>query len=222
LITLFGNLLSGNVHKAQMILRRRGIPFRRVDVSQMRGEPRRPEFLSVNPIGKVPAVLLEDGDMLSESGAILFYFAQETDLWPQDSRSQAEVLRWMFFEQYSHEPTLAVLRYLKRYAEGPQRYADQIRELEPKGLHALTVMQTRLASADWIAGGQHCTIADYALYPYTRVANESGFDLGDFPAIERWLKRVEAQPGFIAMLVDGADETLSFADYFHPDSSFRG
>ena len=214
MITLFGNLLSGNVHKVQMILRRRGIPFRRVDISQMRGEPRRPEFLKVNPIGKVPAVLLADGDILSESGAMLFYFAPGTGLWPEDLRSQAEVLRWMFFEQYSHEPTLAVLRYLKRYAEDPQLYADQIRVLEPKGLHALRVMETRLASTDWIAGGKHCTIADYALYPYTRTAKESGFDLGDFPALDPWLKRVEAQPGFISVLVDGAEETLSFADYF--------
>jgi glutathione S-transferase len=106
LITLFGDLESGNVHKAQMILRRIGLPFRRVDVAQSRAEPRRPEFLRLNPIGKVPVVLLENGDVLSESGAILYYFAKDTELWPNDTRAQAEVLRWMFFEQYSHEPTL--------------------------------------------------------------------------------------------------------------------
>ena len=98
MITLFGDLESGNVHKVQMILRRVGLPFRRVDVAQRGGEPRRPEFLRLNPIGKVPVVLLENGDVLSESGAILYYFAKDTELWPEDTLSQAEVLRWMFFE----------------------------------------------------------------------------------------------------------------------------
>jgi len=94
MITLFGNLESGNVHKAKMILRRVGLPFRRVDVSQARGEPRRPEFLKLNPIGKVPTILLDDGDILSESGAILYYFAKDTELWPEDIGAQTEVLRW--------------------------------------------------------------------------------------------------------------------------------
>ena len=213
MITLFGNLESGNVHKVQMILRRTGVPFRRVDVAQTRGEPRTAAFLAQNPMGKVPAVLLEDGDVLSESGAILYYFAKDTALWPRDTRTQAEALRWMFFEQYSHEPALAVIRYLKRYAEEPQRHLDQVRQLEPRGRHALEVMETRLRVGAWLAGDT-CTIADYALYPYTRVANEAGFELSEFPAIARWLERVEAQPGFLPMGAEGAAETRTFADYF--------
>ena len=112
MMTLFGNLESGNVHKVQMLLHRLEIPFRRVDVSQPKGEPRRAEYLKINPIGKVPSLMLEDGDIITESGAILFYLAQGSKLWPGDRRAQTEVLRWMFFEQYSHEPALAVMRYL--------------------------------------------------------------------------------------------------------------
>jgi glutathione S-transferase len=213
LITLFGNLESGNVHKVQMILRRVGAPFRRVDVSQTRGEPRRSEFLKLNPIGKIPTLLLEDGDVLSESGAILYYFAKETELWPEDTRSQTEVLRWMFFEQYSHEPSLAVIRYLRNYAEDPGRHVERIKELEPKARHALAVMEQRLEANEWIAAA-NCTIADYALYPYTRVADEAGFDLNGFPAVRAWLERIESQPGFLPMRAEGAVETLTFDDYF--------
>jgi glutathione S-transferase len=111
LLTLFGSLDSGNVHKAQMILRRAGQSYRRVDVAQTRGEPRDRNFLAVNPMGKVPAVLREeDGRVMTESGAILYYFSQGTSLWPGSLDDRTEVLRWMFFEQYSHEPTLAVMR----------------------------------------------------------------------------------------------------------------
>lgn len=213
MITLFGNLESGNVHKVQMILSRTYVPFRRVDVAQTRGEPRRPEFLKLNPIGKVPTLLLENGDILSESGAILYYFARDTELWPRDTRSQTEVLRWMFFEQYSHEPSLAVIRYLRSYVEEPERYADRIKELEPKARHALDVMEQRLQANAWIAA-VHCTIADYALYPYTRVADEAGFELDYFPAVRAWQERVESQPGFLPMRADGALETLTFTEYF--------
>src|ERR1700751_278604 len=116
MLTLFGNLDSGNVHKVQMILGARRLPFRRFDVPQDRNEPRHPAFLKINPMGKVPALILENGDILTESGAMLFYFARSTPLWPNDLRRQTEVLRWMFFEQYSHEPALAVLRYLKLFS----------------------------------------------------------------------------------------------------------
>jgi glutathione S-transferase len=217
LITLFGDLESGNVHKVQMILRRFGRPFRRVDVAQSRGEPRHSEFLKLNPIGKVPVVLLENSDVLPESGAILYYFAKDTELWPKETCSQAEVLRWMFFEQYSHEPTLAVIRYLKHFIDDPQHHTDQLRLLEPKARHALTVLESRLKANVWIAG-EHCTIADYSLYPYTRLADESGFNLDEFPAIGQWLERIEAEPEFIPMRFDGATETLRFNEYFRNHS----
>src|SRR5690606_21501511 len=124
--------------------------------------------------------------VLTESNAILFYFANGTELWPKEIRAQAEVLRWLFFEQYSHEPTLSVIRYLSHYAENPQKYTEQIQALKPKARHALEVLERQLESQRWLASGA-CTVADYALYPYTSVANESGFNLADYPSIERWL-----------------------------------
>ena len=213
MLTLFGNLDSGNVHKVQMILTRRGLPFRRVDVRQDRGEPRDPRFLALNRMGKVPAVRLDSGDMLSDSGALLFYFAQGTTLWPNDARHQAEVLRWMFFEQYNHEPTLAVIRYLKRFATVPGQYATRIAELLPKAEFALGVLEQRLGQADWVAG-IGATIADYALYPYTRMAGEIGIDIARWPAVERWLARVEALPRFVPLYADAAIDVIGFQDYF--------
>src|ERR671910_1815602 len=120
MLTLFGNLESGNVHKVQMLLHRLAIGYRRVDVAQPRGEPRREAYLKINPMGKVPAVTLEDGDVLTESGAILYYFGQGSKLWPGDRRAQAEVLRWMFFEQYSHETALAGMRDFLHFPPGTE------------------------------------------------------------------------------------------------------
>jgi len=213
MLTLFGNLDSGNVHKVQTVLCRVGESYRRVDVAQTRGEPRNRNYLAVNPMGKVPAVLRDDGLVITESGAILYYFAQGTALWPEDLDERTEVLRWMFFEQYSHEPTLAVMRYLRHFADDPQRHTDTVVALEPAARHALEVMESRLAGSDWLVAGR-CTIADYALYPYTRSADSIGFDIAQFPGIESWLARVESQPGFIPFGSDGAVETLTFSDYF--------
>jgi glutathione S-transferase len=119
----------------------------------------------------------------------------------------------MFFEQYSHEPTLAVMRYLRHYVDDPQRHTAQVRALEPKAIQALTAMEKRLQNSLWIAADS-CSIADYALYPYTRMAGEAGLELIHFPAIRDWLARFEAQPGFLPVMSDAAEETLTFADYF--------
>jgi glutathione S-transferase len=194
-----------------MILHRVSVPYRRVDVAQPRGEPRSKEFREINPIGKVPAVIFDNGDILSESGAILYFFGEDTDLWPADRRTQSEVLRWMFFEQYSHEPALAVIRYLLHYSTD-QVAAERIPELQPKARHALAVMEQRLGSNEWLAG-ESCTLADYALYPYTRLMDESDISPDDYPSIKRWLGRIEDEPGFLAMGRDGAAETISFPDY---------
>ncbi|WP_299408174.1 glutathione S-transferase family protein [Acaryochloris sp. IP29b_bin.148] len=213
MITLFGSLASGNVHKVQLILRFINQPFLRVEVSQAKGETKRPELLKLNPMGKFPVLLLESGDVLSESNAILFYFAKDTRLWPDDTRTQTEVLRWLFFEQYSHEPTLAVIRHLSRYVKDPHKYTKHIQSLKPKARHALLVLEQQLQSHLWLASDR-CTVADYALYPYTRTANESGFNLADYPAIEKWLSQVEAQPNFLPMGVEGAQNVQGFYEYF--------
>jgi glutathione S-transferase len=213
MLTLFGNVESGNVHKVQMILFRLGLPFRRVDVRQDQGQPREARFLAINPMGKVPALRLPDGDILCDSGAILFYFAFGTPLWPGVRRDQAEVLRWMFFEQYSHEPALAVLRYLKRFTRDPDAHPSRIAELVAKSTFALGVLEKRLAQVQWIAGPVP-TIADYALYPYTQWMDEVGFSPGDWPAISLWLRRVKDLPRFLPLYTDAAREVIAFADYF--------
>jgi len=213
MLTLFGNLDSGNVHKVQMILKYRGLPYRRVDVRQDRGQPRDPRFLEVNPMGKVPAVRFPDGTVLSDSGALLFYFSSETPLWPSGLREQAEVLRWMFFEQYSHEPALAVLRYLQRFAPDRDAHRERIAELAAKSKFVLGVLEQRLTAGDWIAGAT-ATIADYALYPYTRWMEEVGFSRRDWPAIDRWLIRLEQMPEFLPLYTDGASDAIEFSEYF--------
>jgi glutathione S-transferase len=213
MITLFGNLESGNVHKVAMLFHRLEIPYRRVDVAQPRGEPRHPAFLAVNPIGKVPAVMRDDGDVLTESGAILYHFAQGTALWPDSLRERTEVLRWMFFEQYSHEPALAVMRYLRLFADGPEKYKDRLEELRPRAYHALSVLDRQLDQWKFVVAAKP-TIADYALYPYTAWSVESGVALDDFPNILRWLRQLEDEPRFLPLLKDGAAEVVTFARYF--------
>ncbi len=213
MLTLFGNLDSGNVHKVQMILTYRGESYRRVDVRQDRGQPQDPRFRAVNEIGKVPAVRFSDGSVLSDSGALLYFFASGTPMWPEGLQDQAEVLRWMFFEQYSHEPALAVLRYLNRFATqvevDPQRLAD----LVAKSRQALDILDKRLANSDWVAGPS-VTIADCALYPYSRWMEEVDLPRRDWPAIDRWLDRFEQTPAFLPLYAEGAAEVVAFDDYF--------
>lgn len=213
MITLFGNLESGNVHKVQSILYRTEVLYRRVDVSQTAGHPRSEKFLALNPMGKVPAVRLDDGEVITESGALLYWFGRGTELWPADERARTEVLRWMFFEQYSHEPALAVMRYLQRFAPPSEDSARRVRELAPRAHHALQVMNARLASSPWLAAPT-CTLADLALYPYTRWADQAGIDTSPYEHIQRWLTRLEAQPRFLPLGVDGASELVSFEEYF--------
>ncbi|MDX2158170.1 MAG: glutathione S-transferase family protein [Hyphomicrobiaceae bacterium] len=213
MLTLLGNLDSGNVHKVQMILHARAIPFRRVDVRQDRGQPRDPRFLAVNSMGKVPAVCFDDGDMLSDSGALLFHFAQGTPLWPSEPRVQAEVLRWMFFEQYSHEPALAVLRYLKRFAPDPSGQAARIAELTTKCRFALDVLDERLRHRSWVAA-DGISIADLALYPYTRLADEIGLDPKQWASVAVWLARIEACPRHLPVYADAAVDVIPFENFF--------
>ncbi|MCC7275086.1 MAG: glutathione S-transferase family protein [Alphaproteobacteria bacterium] len=203
MLTLYGNLESGNVYKVRLLLSWLGLPHRRVEVNQVRGEPMSPAFRAINPIGKVPALRLGDGRVLTESGSILYFLAQGTAWWPADRWDQAGVLRWMFFEQYSHEPAIAVNRYLLRFAGELSSFdAERIRFNDARGRHALQVMEDHLAGAEWLVGSGP-TIADIALYAYTHVADEGGFELAAYPAVGRWLARVAALPGHVGLL----DET---------------
>jgi glutathione S-transferase len=206
MLTLYGFLRSGNVYKVRLLLAQLGIPHRRVEVSQLTADTARPEFRAINPIGKVPTLVFDDGRMLSESGAILHYLAAGTRLWPEDRWQQAQVLRWMFFEQYSHEPAIAVNRFLRVYTGTDDRTA-QIEANHRRGMHALAVMDAHLTQSRWFGAGDY-SIADIALYAYTHVADEGGFDLAAFANIARWLADVRHQPGHILLFQETSAEPV--------------
>jgi glutathione S-transferase len=197
LIRLHDNLSSGNGYKARLLLAQLGIPFERVEYDIDRAETRTPEFLRMNPNGRVPVLELEDGRFIPESNAILFYLAEGTQFLPDDRFERAQVLGWAFFEQYSHEPNIASPRYWITH-NLPMTEERRVM-LEPKrklGYAALGVMEGHLKDREFFVGDRY-SIADIALYAYTHVADEGGFDLGNFPSINTWLERVAAQPGHV-------------------------
>ena len=195
-LTLFDSAISGNAYKVRLILSHLGIPFRRIEFSVDDGSTRTAEFLARNPNGRVPTVQLADGSYLWESDAILYYFAEGTPYWPSDKRLRAQALQWMFFEQYSHEPYVAVVRHWVAHLGRTPQNEPQLPAKMERGYQALGVMESHLKDHDFFAGPTY-TIADMALYAYTHVAPEGGFDLGRYPGIQRWLGRVAAQPGHV-------------------------
>jgi glutathione S-transferase len=203
MITLYQQHDSGNCYKVRLALTYLGLPFRTVAVSSLDGSTRRPEFLARNPIGKVPTVELDDGRHLAESNAILLYLGDRTDLVPAAPYDRAKVYEWLFFEQYSHEPAIAVRRALSVYAERrAEATPERMAQLLTAGNRAISVMERRLADADWLAGNAF-SVADISLYAYTHMAAEGGYDLGQFPGICRWLARIAALPGHITIAEPG-------------------
>jgi glutathione S-transferase len=195
---VFGMSDSGNCYKVRLALEQLAAPYRWVEVDPGRGETRTPEFLAMNANGKVPTLKLEDGSHLAESNAILHYLSDGSALLPEDRLQRARVLQWMFFEQYSHEPYVAVARAIVRYQppDSPRR-AELARLLE-RGNQALAVMERHLEREPFFAAGRY-TIADIALYAYTHCAADGGFDLSAYPAIGRWLQRVRSQPRHVPL-----------------------
>lgn len=198
MIVLYDNLSSGNAYKVRLMLHKRGLPYTRIEMNIDAGATRRPDFLALNPDGRVPLLVLDDGTKLPESNAILAYLAKGTDLLPENAADFAQVLRWLFWEQYSHEPNIATLRYWITHKVEMTAYRKlAIEDKRARGVAALDVMETHLAANDFFAAGRF-TIADIALYAYTHVAEEGGgFDLAPYPAIRAWLARVAAQPRHI-------------------------
>jgi len=200
MITLFEQPDSGNCYKVRLVAAHTGLPIERVTVSSRDGSTRTPEFLAMNPIGKVPTVRLDDGRFLGESNAILLHLAEQTPLLPADAYDRAKAYEWLFFEQYSHEPAIAVRRALVTY---PERAAlatpERMAQLLEAGNRALGVMEARLAQHPWLAGGAF-SVADIALYAYTHTAEEGGYDLAGFPGIRAWMDRLAAQPGHVGLL----------------------
>jgi glutathione S-transferase len=189
--TLYDYLPSGNGYKVRLLLSQLGVRFRLVEKDIMKGETRTPDFLALNPNGRIPVLELEDGRRLAESDAILFYLAEGTRFLPEERFARAEVLQWMFFEQYSHEPYIAVARFWTHYL-GKAVDAEKIE----RGYQALDVMERHLGTRRFFVGERY-TIADVALYAYTHVAPEGGFDLAAYPNVRAWLGRVASEPGHV-------------------------
>jgi glutathione S-transferase len=194
MITVYGKRSSGNCYKLQLLLDQLGRDYRWVEIDSTRGETRTADYLAKNPNGKVPLLELDDGRRLAESNAILCYLAEGTPLLATDAWQRAQTLQWLFFEQYSHEPYIAVARFVSLYLSADHPRQAELPLLQAQGAKALAVMEDHLASHAWLAGERY-GIADIALYAYTHCAADGGFDLAVYPSISAWLERVKSQPG---------------------------
>jgi glutathione S-transferase len=189
---VFGMRASGNCHKVRLALDLLGLPYRWHEVDVLKGESRTPGFLAINPNGKVPVLQIDDHTYLAESNAILCYLADGSRLWPGDRLARAQALAWLFFEQYSHEPYIAVARFVRRFLGRDDD--PRLPELTRRGHDALAVMDRHLARHAFFAAEQF-SVADIALFAYTHRADEGGFDLSPYPAVQSWLARCREVPG---------------------------
>ena len=196
MIRLYDYLASGNGYKVRLLLTQLAIPFERIELNIIAGETRTPEFLAKFPNGRIPAVELDDGKLLFESNAIITYFADGSPFLSADRFERAQTLQWLFFEQYSHEPYIASVRYLVMHPDVQDDRRQILDQMRRRGYDALNVMESHLKSREWFVG-THYSIADIALYAYTNVADEGGFDLSGYSSIQTWLERVKSQPRHI-------------------------
>lgn len=193
---LYDSPVSGNCYKVRLLLAHLGVPYERRTVDVV-DRSNRPELLGgLNPALRVPTLVLDDGRPLAESNAILCYLGEGSRFLPGDRYERAKVLQWMFFEQYEHEPSIAIVRFWVAYSGRPEAFADRLEERRAAGYHALDVLERGLAGRDHLVG-EALTLADLSLYAYTHVADEGGFDLGRYEAIPAWLERVAAEPGHV-------------------------
>ena len=195
---VYGDLLSGNCYKIKLLLEFLGVEYEWQHVDIVANETRTPEFLARNANGKIPLLQIDDHVYLTESNAILNYLAEGTDWLPDGGLERARVLQWQFFEQYSHEPYIAVARYINKYLGLPAEKMEEYRSKQEGGHKALRVMEQQLQTTDFLTGDQP-TIADISLYAYTQVADEGGFDLAKYSAIRDWLGRFKLIPGYVPM-----------------------
>lgn len=198
MLRVYGDIQSGNCYKAKLLLHHLGLPYEWQHVDILKRESRTPEFLAMNPKGQIPVLKIAENSILTESNAILHYLAEGTDFLPTDRLEHALLLQWMFFEQYNHEPTVASARFIVRYLGRPPEQEELLQRKIAGGYEALRLMELHLKSHPYFVAGRY-TIADMALYAYTHVAHEGGFDLSRFPGIQDWLARVKATPGYAGM-----------------------
>lgn len=195
---IYGDSCSGNCYKVQLVCALLNIDYQWIDINILKGDTKNQDFLNKNPNGKIPLLELDDGRFIVESNAIINYLAFGSSLLPIDSFDLAKVQQWQFFEQYSHEPYIAVARFIAKYLGLPEDRRADYESKQEGGYKALTIMEQQLQQTSFLIGEQFTT-ADISLYAYTNVADEGGFDLTKFPNIMNWLKKVSLQANFIAM-----------------------
>ena len=199
MLKVYGDYRSGNCYKIKLMLSLLGLPYEWQAVDILGGDTQTEAFLAKNPNGKIPVLELEDGTCLWESNAILNFLADGSDFLPTEPRLRTQVLQWQFFEQYSHEPYVAVARFIQLYQGLPAERQKEYEECHVRGYKALKVMELQLSRTPYLVG-EHYSIADIALYAYTHVADEGGFDLTPYPAVRGWLERVASHPRHVGML----------------------
>jgi glutathione S-transferase len=197
-MTVFGDSISGNCLKVKFVADRLGLPYDWVEISVLKGETRTPEFLAMNPAGQVPVVRFADSGVLAQSNAIILHLAQNTDLIPTDPFERALMFQWLFWEQYSHEPAIAVLRFRKFYQGKADSEIDP--ELRPRCLKVLGLMDRHLDGRSHFVG-ENLSLADIALLAYTRFSHQAGLDLKEFPSVAAWVHRIEDE-----LKIEHADE----------------
>lgn len=191
---LYDYLPSGNSYKVRLMMAYLGLKYQHIDLDIIKGETQTAVFKAVNPVGQIPLLELSDGRRIAESNAIIYFLGEGTPYWPKNAFDQAKCLQWMFFEQYKHEPSIAVARYIHNYAMEERQ--DELPVLFKRGYSALDIMEAHLADNLWFIGGGR-SIADVALYAYTHVAGEGGFELTRYPNIMVWLDRFSDHPNHI-------------------------
>lgn len=187
---IYGDSQSGNCYKLQLVASFLNIHYEWIELDIKNGETKTESFLKLNPNGKIPILVLGDGRVLSESNAILNYLAEGSNLLPNDPFLKAKVLQWQFFEQYSHEPYIAVARFIQHYLGIPEERRLEYESKQVGGHKALKVMEQQLSETTFLVG-DHFTIADISLFAYTHVAHEGGFDLSTYPNIQTWIQRIK-------------------------------
>jgi glutathione S-transferase len=197
-VKIYGDIQSGNCYKIKLLCSLLDIKHEWVHVDILAGETASTEFLAKNPNGKIPLLELDDGRCLSESNAILNFLASGSDFLPKDTFTLAKVQQWQFFEQYSHEPFIAVARFIAKYLGLPEDRRVEYESKQAGGRKALSVMEQHLSKSPYLTGEQLST-ADISLYGYTHVAHEGGFDLNEYPDVQLWIKRIAAHPNYVGM-----------------------
>jgi glutathione S-transferase len=195
---IYGDAASGNCYKIKLTMALLGKPYEWIHVDILKGETQDPKFVALSPNAKIPVLELTTGEVLSESNAIINYLAHDSDFIPDDPFKLAKMQQWQFFEQYSHEPYIAVARYIEKYLGLPQARLEEYKSKQTGGYKALDVMEKQLAETKYLVDNT-ITVADISLYAYTHVCHEGGFSLSNYPEIVQWIKRIQALPKYISM-----------------------